>query len=162
MPPPFSPQGGVSGANIQVGYFGSNNEAVVFEPAGPGAWTRTISNVRLFTAVMHLNKNSVVFRSAAPTDTLSNVHVGVNFAVFCGSEAPAAQSAGVLFVGAAPTLRDAEVAFQAVDPAQFVTRTQFRALQSLASAPVDNFRFRSDVWTGGFETPGVLVDGAFK
>ena len=52
--------------------------------------------------------------------------------------------------------------YQAIDPAQFITETQFAALQTLTTTAVDNFYFRVDTWTGGFVgPPGRVVDGIF-
>ncbi len=51
---------------------------------------------------------------------------------------------------------------QAMDPAQFLVSTQWTALRTETSKPINNLLFRSDCWNGGFQDQGALVDGKFK
>jgi hypothetical protein len=79
-----------------------------------------------------------------------------------GSKAPRAASAGTLFRGGVPTLRNTRMIIQAMDPAQFLVQTNWVAVKTETSKPVTNFLFRSDCWNGGFERQGALVEGQFR
>lgn len=89
--------------------------------------------------------------------------VGPNPAALAGgSKAPRAASAGTLFRGGSPRLRNTRMVIQAMDPAQFLVQTNWVAVKTETAQPVANFLFRSDCWNGGFEKQGALVEGQFR
>lgn len=152
---------GVQHANVQVGIVGKNRQGLLLTArSGAGALRNvTFSHI----AVNQDNQNSIVFNSADPEGSLfEDVTVRINFEVMGGMAHPNVPTAGVLFQGGNPTLRNTAVILQANDPAQFKQLSQFVGVTTTTPAPVANFVYRSECWNGGFEMPGQFLTGRFR
>ncbi|KAL4442052.1 hypothetical protein ABPG77_011313 [Micractinium sp. CCAP 211/92] len=152
---------GVQNADIQAGFVSRNRQGILLT-ARSGPKTK-LSNVTLsHVSVTQDNINSVVYNSADASGSLfENVIVRVNFEVMGGTHEPKTPSAGVMFRGGVPMLRNTRFILQANDPAQFNGQTAYVGINTDTLGPVSNFVYRSDCWNGGFEQPAAYLRGSW-
>lgn len=151
--------GGVRNLNLQAGAVANNNVGISFV----GLASRPIYAVTLSqVSIMQSNQQSIVFSAPTRNCVFAGITIRINFLLTGGFLAPKKISSGVMFIGAAPKLRDTQVIVQAIDPGQFMKITKFAAVFTHTRTPVSNFAFRSDCWNGGYRRPGTQLAGSFR
>lgn len=152
---------GVQNVDIQAGFVSRNRQGILLT-ARNGPKTK-LSNVTFsHVSVTQDNINSIVYNSADASGSLfENVVVRVNFEVMGGTHEPNMPSAGVIFRGGVPTLKNTRYILMANDPAQFNGKTAYVGIDTDTLGPVSNFVYRSDCWNGGFEQPAAYLRGSW-